>query len=240
MNLLIVDTCDGRGSVAVLRDGGIVSLESHPSGEDYSSWLISACNRVLASSNLTISQADAYVVASGPGSITGLLVGLTTVKAWSELFRRPILPVSRLEAIASEVTRKDGFVASFCDAQRGQVFGALIEKVGAGHQRRREDEIVIPPGEFVNWVVRLAGEAQVIWASPDLGMLDSVAGFKRRWENGDLMHEVSFPLGPALGLLGLAQLESGRFTDALHLDANYVRRSDAEIHWKKAGMPTHV
>src|SRR5215471_15497753 len=101
MLLLSLDTCDQRGSVAVLRDDRALQVQVHDSSEDYSSWLLPAVRRVLEAQRLTLGELSAYAVTSGPGSFTGVRVGLATVKAWSEVYGQPIAAVSRLEALAT-------------------------------------------------------------------------------------------------------------------------------------------
>jgi tRNA threonylcarbamoyladenosine biosynthesis protein TsaB len=234
-----MDTCDARGSVALLRDGETVSQESHDTTEEYSSWLIPACNKLLGPYELIPSKVDGYVVAAGPGSFTGVRVGLTTVKAWAEVSQRPIVAVSRLAAIAFEVFSSGNLVASFVDAHRGQIFGSLYQS-NSGALNRIQDELVISPAGFVNWVEQQAGNARVSWASPDPDVLDPLEGFKRRLQGGDFVHTVRFPLAPVIGQMGVSQFELGQCTDSLHLDANYVRRSDAEIFWKSATQLARV
>jgi len=231
MFLLSIDTCDSRGSVAVLRDGELTGEKIHGSGEDYSSWLIPACQELLQSLGLSICEMDAYVVASGPGSFTGVRVGLTSVKAWSEVFGKPVLAVSRLEAIASQVFSLTRYIASFFDARRNQLFGALYRRTEAGLQRI-QDEAVIAPGDFLEWVSREVGTESVAWASPDLDTVQAEPAWKSRADKGDLIQQVLPPLAPAIGRLGFAQYRARKVTDGLHLDANYVRRSDAELLWK--------
>jgi tRNA threonylcarbamoyladenosine biosynthesis protein TsaB len=233
MIVLGVDSCDSRGSVAVVRDEDVLASEGLPNGEEYSTWLIPACSRCLASGGLTLGHADAYAVATGPGSFTGLRVGLTTVKAWSEVFHKPILAISRLETIASQVPGDDPFRAAFVDARRGQLFGALYRQEAAALQRV-EDEMVLPPENFVEWVQEKAGSSRVAWASLDSELLEPIQLWKRRCHDGDSLHRVSPPLAPIIARIGIARLQAGQTTDSLHLDANYVRRSDAEIYWKSA------
>src|ERR1700749_1229018 len=101
MNLLALDTCDARGSVSVLRDEHTLHTAEHDTADDYSIWLLPAIDRALQASGLKFGDIDVYVAASGPGSFTGVRVGLTTVKAWSEVTGKPIVGVSRLEALST-------------------------------------------------------------------------------------------------------------------------------------------
>lgn len=231
MLVLALDTCDSRGSIALLRDDSVLEVRVHDTAEDYSSWLLPAAQAILDSQQLSMSEVSAYAVASGPGSFTGVRVGLTTVKAWSEVYGHPIASVSRLEALASYSSSPLSYVAVFTDAQRGQVFGALYCR-GNGTLQRIEDEMVIPPSQFADWVIAKAGNARVEWLSLDPKCLTSTAQWSSRMALSETIYVVAPVLAPAIGRLGLHLAREGRFTDALGLDANYVRRSDAELLWK--------
>ena len=129
MQFLLLDTADARGCVAVFRGGELLSVAAYPAEEDFSSWLLPAVHRLLVQNGLSLSNLDGYAVCSGPGSFTGLRVGLTTVKAWAEIYCLPIAAVSRLEALAAVGDAPQNplppFRAAFSDARRGQVFAAL-------------------------------------------------------------------------------------------------------------------
>src|SRR5436305_13153346 len=133
--VLAIDTCDSRGSVAVLRDATVLNVLAHESEEDYSSWLLPAVGECLKACGLRMEGADAYVAAAGPGSFTGVRVGLTAVKAWAEVYGKPIVAVSRLRALAMEASGGAALVAAFANAQRGQVFGASYQREGTGVAR---------------------------------------------------------------------------------------------------------
>jgi tRNA threonylcarbamoyladenosine biosynthesis protein TsaB len=229
--LLALDTCDSRGSVAVLRDGDVLEIVRHESAEDYSSWLLPAVQKVLNGAGLAMEMVDAYAVASGPGSFTGLRVGLTTVKAWSEVYGRPIAAVSRLEALAAQAEGVSNAVAAFVDAHREQVFGALYRRKGE-RLERVEDEMVVAPGEFVEWVSERSGADRVAWVSPDPERIIHQRNWGEREKAGENVQIVSAFLAPIIGRIGYKKLVDNRITDALALDANYVRRSDAELLWK--------
>jgi len=235
--LLALDTCDPRGSLALLRDEEVVRESSHETQEDYSSWLLPAVARLLRACGLTIEQVDVYAVATGPGSFTGVRVGLTTVKAWSDVHLRPIAAVSRLEAIAAQAEPTAGVVAAFTDAHREQIFGALYrrkeQKLGLV-----EEEMVIDPGKFVEWVAKKAGEPPVVWYSTDPDRVTHQEEWVARDKMGEKLQRVSPTLAPAIGKIGFTMAKEGRLIDAVRLDANYVRRSDAEIFWKDAA--THA
>jgi len=234
--VLAIDTCDSRGSVAVLRDATVLNVLAHESEEDYSSWLLPAVGECLKACGLRMQEVDAYAAAAGPGSFTGVRVGLTSVKAWAEVYGKPIVAVSRLESLAVEAPGEMSWVAAFFNAQRGQVFGAIYRLSGT-RLERSGDEMVIAPGEFVEAAAETAKDERISWVSTDAECVVSEGAWKAREMRGERVESVSSVRAPMIGRLGLAALAEGRVTDALALDANYVRRSDAEIFWK--GKATH-
>lgn len=231
--VLSIDTCDSRGSVALLRDDAFLGLIPHRTRDDYSSWLLPAVNEVLKKAGLAVADVDGYAVAAGPGSFTGVRVGLTTVKAWAEVYGKPVAAVSRLEGIAAQVTGPANYVAAFVDAQRGQVFGAVYRREGDDLSPLGE-EVVIAPGGFLETTGELANGRRISWISPDPALIGADPAWKERERQGETIEDASATLAGIIGRIGLRRLQSGKTTDALGLDANYVRRSDAELFWKGA------
>ena len=237
MITLAIDTCEARGSVAVLWDGGAVALNKHVDSSDYSVWLLPAVDEVLSESGTKMEQIDLLAVATGPGSFTGLRVGLTTVKAWSEVYGKPVVGVSRLEAIARSEQTAAGFVAACYDAQRGQLFGGLYRSL-FGRRTQVCDERVSSPEEFVEFVSAEALGEKVTWISLDPQLINDLDPLKQRLAKGDILRVCAPELAATIGVLAEERAKRGEFSDPLALDANYVRRSDAEIFWK--GPATRV
>jgi tRNA threonylcarbamoyladenosine biosynthesis protein TsaB len=238
MLLLALDTCDARGSVAVLRDNEVVRVLPHESTEDYSVWLLPAIERILAASSITRFQdVDAYVAAAGPGSFTGVRVGLTTVKAWAEVTGKPIVSVSRLEALATQAEGSQSYVAAFANAQRNQIYAALYRRGVNATLERVGEESVIAPDKFLALAVQMTGVQTIEWISSDPAMLTETEAWQARQSVGESVRAGSPILAPAIGRLGYRLALEKRFTDPLALDANYVRRSDAELLWKDDRNP---
>jgi tRNA threonylcarbamoyladenosine biosynthesis protein TsaB len=229
--VLAIDTCDSRGSVVLLRDDVALAVANHQTEEDYSSWLLPAVGEVLKKSGVEMGEVDVFGVGSGPGSFTGSRIGLTTAKAWGEVYGKPIVAVSRLELIAWQACGGTDYVASWADARRGQVFGAVY--------RRKEkilellgNEMVVEPGKFVEMAAQLAGGERIAWASTDADYMFEQKEWKAREELNEGFELVTGFLGMGIALAAASEAAAGRYTDALALDANYVRRPDAEVFWE--------
>jgi hypothetical protein len=94
------------------------------------------------------------------------------------------------------------------------------------------EEMVMAPGNLVETASELAKNETISWVSMDAECVVGEDAWKAREKRGEKIERVSAVRAPMIGRLGLAAAAEGRFTDALALDANYVRRSDAEIFWK--------
>src|ERR1700693_3055072 len=136
MLILAIDTSTRMGSAAVLRDAEVLAEVSGYEETAYSTRLFRDIALLQDRANFRLDQVDVFAVAAGPGSFTGLRVGLTAVKAWAEVHGKPIAAISGLEAIAAEFLRGETpsasnaqFIAPFLDARRGQVFGAIYRRV---------------------------------------------------------------------------------------------------------------
>src|SRR5579871_4313489 len=238
MLLLAVDTSTKLGSIAVLRDGGLLGVRVTASGAPHASGFFSDLQVLLEELHIPVTAFDLFAVAAGPGSFTGLRVGLTAAKAWAEAFHRPIAPVSSLEAIAIQATAlpdvsSDSPIVAVQDARRGQVFGCVFER------RRSEnsgepleplgEEVLMPAEQFLALAGNLVGEKRPIFVSPAPEVLrPALTGsvFERA-----RVETVSGVLAPFIGKLGYARALRGQVIDALQLDANYIRRTDAEVKW---------
>jgi len=234
--ILAVDTCDSKGSVAVLRDAKVLRTLAHETSEEYSSWLLGAITDLLNNIGLQFTEIDTYAVAAGPGSFTGVRVGLTTAKAWAEVYGRGIAAVSRLEALATEASGSEPRVAALLDARRGQIFGALYTRQ-ADQLQRVGDETVISPDKFIAWAVEQAGADKIRWVSTDATSLSETPTWDARQSLGETVDIVSPFLAPVIGRVGNQLALAKRLTTALALDANYVRRSDAEFSWQDRLVP---
>jgi len=236
--VLAVDTCDARGGVALLRDDVIRAFRVHEAVEEYSAWLLPAVDEVLGNAGIGMKDVEGYGVAAGPGSFTGVRVGLTTVKAWGEVYRKPIAAVSRLEAVALQARGGTEFVAAWLDAQRGQVFGAVYRREGE-QLKRVGEEMVIAPERFVQAVEEVTKGERIAWATTDPDCLVELEQWRGREKRNEPLEVVPGFLAGVVARMAAKDLSAGRHTDPLMLDANYVRRSDAEIFWKGSAAHGH-
>ena len=235
MLLLALDTCDSRGSIALLDEQKVLGESLHPATEDFSSWLLPAVDALLSGNRVSHTDLGGYAVASGPGSFTGVRVGLTTAKAWAEVYEKPIYPVSRLRVLAQRAPLSSEYVAAFIDAQRKQVFAAVYRRHSAEWALLGEER-VIDPTEFFRLATQTAGNSGIVWVTLDPEILMASPMWNNQIPAATPILAVQPPLASSIGLHALEHL-GRQETDAIALDANYVRRSDAEIFGKKVAVP---
>lgn len=221
MLILSIDTSGKSGSVALARgDAERFDLiaTSPVEGGTFSAQLIPQIARLLSENNLKKSDFDAFAAATGPGSFTGLRIGLTAVKGLAEILRKPIAAVSVLEAcvLKSGITYDDAHVFAALDAQRNEVyFGAYLLNRG---RATMTDEVLVTREEFV----RLVQGRVAVTPDEELAKAARSAAVVR----------IERPNSADIARIGLQKVARGETVSVEELDANYIRRSNAEIFSK--------
>ncbi|HVB98559.1 MAG TPA: hypothetical protein VNJ12_04410, partial [Candidatus Dormibacteraeota bacterium] len=154
---------------------------------------------------------------------------LAAAKGWAEAFSKPAIGVSVLEAVAAQATTPAPLLASVVDARRGQLYGALYERRN-GQIVRCGDEMVLTPEELFAWLAERPGGKSMALVSPAPETFQ--AALARSPLCDASVERVSPFLAAMIGLLAYRRAVGGEAHDAIGLDANYVRRSDAEVKWK--------
>lgn len=223
MLLLAADTSGKQGSIALARgdERGFEVLEVVPlAGGTFSAQLVPQIADLISRHGFSKHNLDAFVVASGPGSFTGLRVGLAAIKGLAEVLHQPIAAVSLLEVLAASA-QAEGAVVAALDAGRGEVYAGEYE-VGGG-DARLEHENLLNEEEFV----ALARGKLAVVVTPDKLALEWAQ------KHGLQAQAVERPRSDALARIGLKKLLAGKTVTPADLEANYIRRSDAEIFAKQ-------
>jgi tRNA threonylcarbamoyladenosine biosynthesis protein TsaB len=219
--ILALDTTTKGGSVAVVDDG-LVRVERAGNPEvTYGERLPAELETVLDAAGVRIEAIDLFAVAAGPGSFTGLRVGIATIQGLAMARARRVVAVSALEALARAVTNPDQTVATWMDAQRGEVFAALYAADGR--------DILIPPVAATPPVVLDA------WAESGVTERSIFIG-DGALRHGEFLRKalgarVQIVAPPALaGLIGQIAAEDPARADLPHaIVPIYIRKSDAEL-----------
>lgn len=217
MLLLATDTSGKHGSIALAQCDGdrCTILEVVPlTGGTFSAQLVPQIAALLENHGFSKRDLGAFAVASGPGSFTGLRVGLAAIKALAEVLQKPIAVVSLLEAIALSAQSRGSVLAAF-DAGRNQLYLGEYTLEGAITRMHRE------------WLSTreecLASAAHATLATPDRILAEEARS------RGLPVEEIVAPRSDAIARIGWRKIQSGDTVSPQDLDANYIRRSDAEI-----------
>jgi tRNA threonylcarbamoyladenosine biosynthesis protein TsaB len=214
--ILAIDTCGPSGSVALGRlESGLVEIlgQTDLAGRTYSATLVAAVAELLRQAGTQLGQLSAIVAINGPGSFTGVRVGLSAVKGLAEGNRTPVVAVSRLEVLASA----SGVPCAALDAHRHEIFLRLAEPSGAGRELlagAAELESIAPPPRIA---VCDEGAAQLLHSA---------------WPATELV-EFRAPTAADALMFAVPLVDAGEFVDLALLDGHYLRRSDAEIFGEK-------
>jgi tRNA threonylcarbamoyladenosine biosynthesis protein TsaB len=212
--ILAIDTTGDRGSLALVEDNSVIEEAVLESPDGFAHVLFGEIERMLARRALSLNQIDLFAAASGPGSFTGVRVGLTAAKGLAEATGRKVVAVSNLQALASFGTR--ALRAVVIDARRGEIYGAVYD----AELNLVCDEIVIP---YDTWLATLP--------SGDLEFITS--GLPITGVEPARVIQAPRALAGAIGQIAAARFEKGLAQNPAAIDANYVRRSDAELLWKE-------
>lgn len=243
MLILSIETSGKNGGVALARGNAreFELLGQAPIGAgQYSAELMPRIAELLASAGISKHDIDGFAVASGPGSFTGLRVGIATVKALADTLQKPVAAISVLEAVAANAVeaqlalstndpearerriRREHIVA-LLDAGRGEVYVAVYRAaLHEPHALEMLREIIVPLDALFDAIPQLAPEPLTI-VTPEQTIAELLG------EKNVRMMSVPRPGAEQIARLGLAKLARGETAPVDNFDANYIRRSEAEL-----------
>ena len=224
MLILAIDTSGRDGSIALARalpDGSCETIDVAPlEGGSFSAELVPQIAALLKQHGFKKEDVAGFAVASGPGSFTGLRVGLAAVKALAEVLQKPIAAISLLAAIAA-LADGTGRVLAVLDAGRNEVYVGEYD-LAASEMKLVEERLLSREQ------LEIAGALALI-VTPE----EKIATFAR--DMGLKVQAVSRPMADVIARMGWRKIIAGETISPAELEANYIRRTDAEILVKGKG-----
>ena len=229
--ILAIETATRAGSVAVARGQNLLSCREGDSSISHSMNLIEMIDAMLSEAGAHLSDVDVFAVAVGPGSFTGLRIGLATVKAFAEVNHRPIVGISTLAAVA-HASALEGDVVSLLPAGRGEVFAQMFSITAGDVEARDEPAHLSPLGTIARYGnvsgVQFSGEGATKLSEC---IRDSTCEESTiRIVNSLDAARSSTRLAGSIAALALKDYRAGKAVKPEDLHAVYVRPSDAEIN----------
>lgn len=212
MIILAMDLTSAFGSLAVRVDGQTAATLALESADGFAHLIYPAIRNILAQAEVALENVDCFAGASGPGAFTGVRVGLAATKGLAFALGKPVAGISNLRALS--ICGAGARRAVVLDARRGDIFGAVYDG---------EARLVIPETvtRFPLWMDGLPEAEYDFITGSDL---PGTEGFVRAPRH----------LAEAVAICAERDGAEGKWQDPAALDANYVRRSDAEMFWKEA------
>jgi len=227
MYSLGIDTSTKTCSVALLKDHSLIIEITLSDNLSHSRKFLSLINYALDKARIKISEIDCFAVSTGPGSFTGLRIGIGTLKGLCLATGKPIVGVSTLEALSYSIPYNSALICPILDARKNEVYTSLFR-----YQDKRLvrliDDMVISPEELLPKIkekVIFLGDGVEVYKDIILEKLDDLAIFLPRFFNQ--------PRGTNVAEIGMIKLNRGETLNLHDLKPTYIRRSEAEIKWKE-------
>ncbi len=243
--LLSLETATRAGSLALMRGATSLASLTSVTEESHSINLLQQIESLLEGAAVTLRDIDLFTTAAGPGSFTGLRIGLATIKGFAQTLARPCIGVPTLYALA----HAGGISNSTCallPAGRGEVFAQLLRVSARGHVSPLNEAAHLPPQQLLE---RLSETRSLRWTGPgallyadeikeragvlgiDFVERDTQAKFEMEKENQWTLVKDQQVMAEHVGILALQQFRGGDFAcGPSDLQAIYVRPSDAELN----------
>lgn len=226
MNLLSIDTSNQAMGVALLNDDVLIGEMVTNIKRNHSVQLMPAINQLMRETGMTPDDLDKIAVAKGPGSFTGVRIGLATAKAMAWSLQIPIVGVSSLEVLAYQGYLSNMLISPFFDARRGNIYTGLYQWED-GMLRSVEPE---QNPTMLDWLRQLAAEKQpILFLSPDIKLYQSV--ILENTDNFAIIPPSSFHLAKPSHLAFAALDKTPEPTHTLA--PNYLRLAEAEAKWQR-------
>jgi tRNA threonylcarbamoyladenosine biosynthesis protein TsaB len=220
MKLLAIDTSGHALSAAIIENDMIIGSFGADTGKNHSLELLPKLELLFDDKDLSLSDMDAFAVTIGPGSFTGLRIGLATVKAWSQAFTKPLIGISSMDAMA-KTAADNGYVVPIFDARRNEVYSALYFD-----ERRLCPDRAIDPEVLAQELVKI--KASIVFCGD--GLKFSAKIFQKALGENFVLpkHGNTLFMAEAAAQLAYERYIAGVFDDSSSLVPIYLRLSEAE------------
>ena len=224
MRILAVDTATTSCSVAIVDRTSLISEFTIDREETHSKHLMDMIKTVLRMSGIDFSDLDGFTVTRGPGSFTGLRIGISTIKGLAVASEKPVVGVSSLETLALQASYSNDLICPILDARKGEVYFSRY-RFQKGHLKRQTIERVAPPDEAVDNLEEsclFVGNGALLYKEMILEKMGEFASFAPMIQNTIRASTLAY--------LSMAKFENNDTDDIEKILPYYIRKSDAELN----------
>lgn len=229
MKILSLDSATECASCAVLDDDKLLGEINFNYKKQHSVILMEMIDNLLKNVKLDVKSLDGFVVSKGPGSFTGLRIGMAIAKGLSQGSRKPFVSVSSLDALAYNLAYTDGLVCPILDALRNNVYTALYCFEGET-LKRISDYMVISIDELIDIVS--AKNMPVTFIGDAISKFKDKLSLELKKSKFSPTH-INLVRASSLGQIGLNLLKEGKEDDLYNSAPIYIRKSQAEREYEK-------
>ena len=227
MYILGIETATKTGGVAIVSENGVLAEYTLNIEVTHSERLMSTVDRVLKDTGFTLANIDGYGVSIGPGSFTGLRIGLSTIKGLAFATGKPVAAVPTLKALAWNTPFPHYPVCPLLDARKQEVYAALYRRNGRNTIQEMPDTVI----SLAEMAGRITGEVLFTGEGARLFAEDIQKIFGDRAYFAPLSSSV--PSAASVAEIALMMFKRGERTDPDELVPMYIRRPEAEVAWEK-------
>jgi len=220
MKVLGIETATPTGSIALIDDEEIIFEYSYQGKLEHSAWLMPSIDRLLKDAAFTCQEIEGIAVSSGPGSFTGLRIGISTVKGLVQGLGIPVVGVSTLDSLAANLPYADKIICPVLDAKKKEVYTALY-KINKETSKRLTDYLVIPPQKLIEMIL----EPTIFLGSGLKLYLEQIKQSLKDKEVYFAHSSLWLPRASNLALLGLRELKAGKQEDIYSFTPLYLRKA---------------
>lgn len=223
MKILAIETSCDICSVSLLEDDNLILELKESAKKTHSEALMPIIDRLFKETGTSLDDIDLFAVDNGPGSFTGIRIGLSTVKAFCDVTNKPCVAVSSLEALSGSVSADNCYICSMIDAKHSNVYAGIFEKNGENLVKYNDFMFI----NIDNLLLVLSSLKKKVFFVGNCNVLykDYIEGYlKRNVIFGDDMLVSS----KFIGMCGFSKFKKGEILDSNGLSALYLKKSSAE------------
>lgn len=224
MKILAVDTATRSCSVALVEDDTVLAEITVPNHETHSRHLMPIIDDLAGEAGVALNRLNGFAVCIGPGSFTGLRIGISSIKGLAYSLKKPVIGVSSLEALAAQCRPTPHLICAMIDARKHEVYFSFYRQLNGRLKKESREQVALPADAIrdIRKPCLIVGNGAQLYRPLIMEKLGALAEFAEDSEH-------------IIRASTIARLSLGRFkrqdTDAVHLLVpQYIRKSDAELH----------
>lgn len=237
MRVIGIETATSEGSVAIVSSSGLMAECSWSIGNSHSEEIFFSLDKVLKKTGINLNKIDGLSVSLGPGSFTGIRIGITVARTLGQVLNKPVVGIPTLDSLAYNVSGGDYLICPILDALRNEVYTALYIFSGKKGKKLQKltDYCIFKIEDLVDNFLKpySARFSKIIFLGPAVKLHDQL--IKKKLAQKAIITPVNqlYPRGKTIAQLGLDALLNKKGQKWYKILPLYIRRAEAEVKWEE-------